>query len=403
LAHRRPARLAARPPRGSAIPRHATGPRPWFRKDSPVIWARTTIQGQRWAAPTTVTHGGTRGGDRAKFTREAAALYLEECSRRGVGQHGVALPRQVVDSLTLKQLVAGFIAQEEEEYQGHDERHVKRYKTDLYLYTLRRWTRVEEITPDAWEEAKKELHKRAGGPLGSRSLAHLANTLRHFLRYCRTVGAIPSAPELKSPPTKDQRAEQSKRAAMTAVQRDKFLKALLQLGEDRAHCIYTVLFWSLLRQNELSALEENWIDWTRAKIHVPPEHSKSGEPEEVALHPRVRRVLRAQLHDLGKEHAGPVFGRYDFHQANTPKLKGGLFGRACLKAGLVKELEDGTVDFRGLTPHHVTRHSSATIAADQKDTTLQELMALARWRSSAMADRYLHPTVEAGRRALRRL
>lgn len=385
------------------MPRHATGPRPWFRKDSPVIWARTTIRGQRWAAATSVAHGGNRGGDREKFAREAATLYLEECERRGVGRDGTALPREIVESLTLKQLVAGFITHEEEAYTGHDDRHVKRYKTDLYLYVLRRWTSVEEITSDAWEEAKKALHKRAGGPLGSRSLAHLANTLRHFLRYCLGRGVIASVPELKSPPTKDQRAEQKKIAAMTAVQRDKFLNALLQLGEDRAHRIYTVLFWSLLRQNELSALEESWIDWTRAKIRIPPEHSKSGEPEEVALHPRVRRVLRAELHDLGKKHSRPIFGRYDFHQANTPKLKGGLFGRACLKTGLVKERPDGTVDFRGLTPHHVTRHSSATIAADQEGTTLHELMALARWRSSAMADRYLHPTVEAGRRALKRL
>jgi hypothetical protein len=51
----------------------------------------------------------------------------------------------------------------------------------------------------------------------------------------------------------------------------------------------------------------------------------------------------------------------------------------------------------------VTRHSSATIAADSSGTTLVELMALARWRSPAMAAKYLQPSVEAGRRASRRL
>jgi hypothetical protein len=349
--------VAACTSRGAAIPRHATGPRPWFRKDSPVIWARTTIRGQRWSAPTSIAHHGNRGGDRESFAKEAAALYLEECERRGVGRGGAALPRQVVESLTLKQLVAGFIAHEEETYTGHDDRHVDRYKTDLYEYVLRRWERVEEITSDAWEQAKKDLHKRAGGPLGSRSLAHLANTLRHFLRYCHDRGFIASVPELKSPPTKDQRAEQKKIAAMTELQRDRFLKALLQLGEDRAHRIYTVLFWSLLRQNELSALEDGWIDWTHGKIRLPPEHSKSGEPEEVAMHTRVRRVLRAEVHELGKEHVGPIFGRYDFHQANTPKLKGGLFGRACLKAGLVKE--------RGRTGRSTSRADAAPRHAAQ--------------------------------------
>ncbi len=99
----------------------------------------------------------------------------------------------------------------------------------------------------------------------------------------------------------------------------------------------------------------------------------------------------------------PVFGAFDFHQANTAALHGGVFGRACLRAKIVKLRADGTVDFSGLTPHHVTRHSSATIAAGKRGTTLEELMALARWRSPDMAAGYLHPTVKAGRRASRRL
>jgi len=393
--------VAACPPGDTAIPRQPSGPRPWFRQDSPFIWARTTIARRPWYAPTKILQ---RGGDREAFNREAAALYLEECRRRGVGRGGAPLPRQVVSTLTLKQLVAAFIAHEEDAYTGHDERHVSRYETDLVNYILTRWDRVEQITSDAWDDAAANLHKRKGGPLGSRSIAHLANTLRHFLRYCDEVGALANVPEIKSPPTKDQRAERQKRTALTAQQRDRFLRALLQLGEDRAHRIYVALFFSLLRQNELSALEESWVNWKRHEITIPGEHTKSGEPETIDLHPRVRRVLRAQLHDLGRSHEGPIFGRFDFHQANTAKLKGGLFGRACLKAKLVKEdPKTGKIVFAGLTPHHVTRHSAATQIADQPGTTLVELMAQARWRSPAMAQEYLHPTVEAGRRASRRL
>jgi integrase len=301
-----------------------------------------------------------------------------------------------------------FLLHEEETYQGHDEHHVPRFKTDLKHYVLPRWKRVEEITSGAWLVARRELHRKAGGPLGWRSIAHLANTLRHFLRYCVDVGAIASAPEIKSPPTKDQRGEEASRSALTEATRDRFLRALVQLGEARAHRIYCCMFWSLLRKGELAALTEEWVDWKERHITIPGEHSKSGEREVIDLHPVVARAIRAQLRDRKVERGNPIFGRFDFHQANTPKLKGGLFGRACLKAGLVKLYPEGharagTVDFRGLTPHHLARHTAATLAADSKDTTLNELMALARWRSSAMADRYLHPSLEAGRRASRRL
>lgn len=379
------------------MPRHADGPRLWIRRDSPVIWARTTIAGTRWAEPTSVPKSG---GDRERAAREAAVLYLEACRRRG---QSAAISGAVLRNLDLTQLAAQFLAHEEEVYQGHDEHHVSRYKTDIKHYILPRWARLEEVTSEAWLVARRELHRKNGGPLGSRSIAHLANTLRHFLRYCHGRGILVTVPEIESPPTKDQQAEEGTRAALTDSGRERFLRALAQLGEQRAHRIYTALFFSLLRKGEAAALATSWVDWKKPTITIPGQHSKSGEREVIDLHPRVRRVLRAELQDNPREPDQPVFGRFDFHQANTAALRGGLFGRACLKAGLAVLRKDGTVDFAGLTPHHMARHSSATSAADREGTTLLELMALARWRSPQMAARYLHPTVEAGRRASRRL
>src|SRR5712664_4998365 len=126
------------------MPRHTEGPRAWFRRDSPVIWARTTIGGKRWSAPTTVPQAG---GDRERFAREAAALYLDACKKRGARP----VPATQLD---LTRLVAMFLLHEEETYQGHDEHRVTRFKTDLKHYVLPRWKRVEEITSGAWLVAR---------------------------------------------------------------------------------------------------------------------------------------------------------------------------------------------------------------------------------------------------------
>jgi integrase len=369
------------------------------RKPGKRFWyARATLpSGRRWEAST----GIPLEGDRGAAARRAAALYID-ASQAG-GRAG-AVPASVSEQLELVDLIAQYLEHEEELYRGHDGRHHGRIKTDLMRYIAPRWRRAEEITTDAWLEARGALHKAAGGPLGARSIAHLANTLRHFLRWARERGVVQTVPEIESPKSKDQRSEQRGRAAMDAGQRDRFLRALTSMKEHRASRVYRALFYSLLRKGELEALTLRWVDWKEQVIRLPAEHAKSGEQEEIDLHPEVARAIRGELKARGKlQPDDPVFGRFDYHQANTPDLQGGIFGRACLRAKIVKLRSDGTVDFDGLTAHHVTRHSSATIAAGKRGTTLEELMAMARWRSPDMAARYLHPTVKAGRRASRRL
>lgn len=379
------------------MPRHASGFKLRARNGSPFWYARATLpNGDRWEEST----GVPLDGDRAAAEREAAARYL--IALEGAGRSS-PLPASFAEQLELKKLTSSFILNEEESYKGHDDRRIGRLETDI-THLLRRWTRVTEITTESWLKAREELHKDHGGTLGSRSIGHLANTLRMFLRWAKSQGLIASVPEIESPTSKKQRSEQAKRAAFDSKQRDRFLSALRGMEEHRAARIYTALFYSLLRKGELAALTLRWVDWRRREINVPAAHTKSGEPEQAALHPLVAKAIRGELAERGSLLPDePVFGRFDFHQANTPKLQGGLFGRALLRARLAILAPDGTVDFCGFTPHHVTRHSSATIAAGRRGTTLEELMALGRWKDAQIPSRYLHPTVKAGRRASRRL
>ena len=69
-----------------------------------------------------------------------------------------------------------------------------------------------------------------------------------------------------------------------------------------------------------------------------------------------------------------------------------MFGRACRAAG---------IDGHGLTPHHVTRHTAATLAAEKPSATLAGLMAQGAWRSASIPEKYLHPNLQAARRVTR--
>src|SRR5258705_13251119 len=83
-------------------------------------------------------------------------------------------------------------------------------------------------------EMIRDPHKKNGGPLGARSTQHLANTLRHLLRF----GAEPSrrwietVPELKAPSQKQMRAEKRPRRAMSVAEREKVPERGVQVQAD---------------------------------------------------------------------------------------------------------------------------------------------------------------------------
>lgn len=386
------------------MPRIASGFKVRPRAGSPFFWVYATIPGLPPDGRLRKSTGISKRGDRAQAEREGAALYTAALNSIGGAGDGVALPAEVLSTLTLEKLCVDFIEQEEQDYKGHDDRHCDRFEADLVCHAQAHWTRVEEITTESWLKVREKLHKPTG-PLKWRSIARLANTLRHFLRYCQSRGIIISVPEIKSPKTKLQRAEEAPRNALDEHQREAFLKALADLKELRAHRIYEVLFFSLLRQGELAALTPRWLNKKAETIRIPAGHTKSGEQEEIDLHPRALAAIEAEQKASKVVGADkPVFGVFDFHQAKLRWRKvngklvqvedGGVFARTCRHAGL---------DLAGLTPHHVARHSAATIAGSREGVTLVELMAMGRWRSAQVAGKYLHPTVKAGRRASRKL
>jgi integrase len=312
---------------------------------------------------------------------------------------GQPVPAEVAAAarLTVEDAVAGCIIELQALAGEHREQFVRRHREDLKLYVLPKddaavarglmqppWRYVDEITSAAWERYKRELHKGNGGPLGWRSIAHLTVSIRKLLHHALAQGAIENVPELKPPPNKLVRQEQAPRRAYTAKEREAFLKEIKN-GYPRSWRFYTVLFFSLLRKGELSALTPRWVDFKGQHIRIPATDSKSGEVEEIDLHPRAARALRAELREHKTVQAdAPLFGLHDARKA---------FEHGIAAAG---------IDRTGLVPHHSTRHTGATMVGEQT-TDVMEIMAAMRVRSMAIAQRYLHVDAKRARRVMRKL
>ena len=79
----------------------------------------------------------------------------------------------------------------------------------------------------------------------------------------------------------------------------------------------------------------------------------------------------------------PIFGPFNWRS---------LFIRTCRRAG---------IDPKGLTAHHVTRRTAATLAGEKPGASLASLKAQGGWSSSEVVDRYMRVSVEAARRVTR--
>lgn len=323
--------------------------------------------------------------DRGKANVRAAAIYLEAHKQRHT-----APPRGAFDQLGDRQLahVAGSYLDDvegrlksgellrSESYHADAER-------DLRCHILLRFKRVEEITTASWKAAASAWH--AGG-LKWRSIQRLTITARHVLRHASAMGMLPVVPELRSPKREMVVAEEAPRRAMTEKERRKFLIEVKKISE-RAWRIYVVLFWSAMRRSDLRRLTLRQINWKTKFAEFPAPKTKSKkEGQAIWLHPRVVRALRAEI--ATKKKLGlddPIFSR-TFSVEKTGK-------KAMKAAGL---------DMHGLTAHHVTRHTTATLAGDA-GASLAELMALGRWSSPQMAMRYMHENAKRSKAALEKL
>lgn len=361
-------------------------------------------QGDREVARSTGT------ADEREAQVRAGEIWVKEMRRAGepIPEDAASLARPLVEDAA-----AEFVVHLERAAAEYRERYVIRYETDLNLYVIQKtddeiaaaalsnrvawqppWRFVDEITSATWEEEKRRLHKSNGGPLGYRSIQHLTNTLRHFLRFCVSEGHLSSAPELLAPPRKLVLKEQRPRRAMPKAERERLLRTLDEYApHGNAHPLprgthrrfYEALFFTLLRRGELWALTRRWLDTREELIRVPPEHSKSGEAEEIPLHQRAKAALLGQIAARGKiDPDVPVFGRINVRKA---------WEWAVARA---------KIDRHGLVPHHSTRHSSATELA-KKTRDREALKRAGRWRSDASIDPYIHTDVEHARPLMKKL
>ncbi len=135
---------------------------------------------------------------------------------------------------------------------------------------------------------------------------------------------------------------------------------------------------------EMWAITPRWIGRRAGLIRIPAGHSKSGEEETIPLHPRARRALLGQLAVRG--HLKP----------DEP-----IFGEVNLRRAYSFALAESGIDSYGLTPHHFTRYTGATILAE-KTKDREALKHAGRWRSNVVDD-YIHSDVERARPLMSKL
>lgn len=346
------------------------------RKDHPNWWVNFRIAGKRIRLDTGVERASGKLNE-AEATRKGGALWLEECARAGVpaepqGELSTLdlLERWVQSDLAVRAL-------------KRNRRYADQIETDIARHVVPRFPLVSQINRRSWDRAQGELH--AGG-LTLRSIQRVTVSLRLFLRYCEDLGAIAEEPKLRAPAGEDVAVEQRERSPLTRAERDRFLAALRR-QDPRAGRIYTFLFYTLLRKSTVEKILPRWIDQRTGYIRFPPGAIKSKKKDRsLWLHPKARAAVREELAAKGAiDPLAPVFGPFDYRE---------IFP-AVLRAARIKTRP-------GLVPHHIARHTGATIAADD-GATLVELMALGLWETASQAQRYMHVDAKQSRRAAERL
>lgn len=375
------------------MPRRAAGWHLKRRQGSPywyVYWVEE--KRERWFST------GALLSDEPAARRAAPEIVLREGRQRA----GSAVAEQLAGQLNLKQLSDQWLDEVERE---RGRAYAARFETDMLCYVEPRWAHPAEITSESWRAAKEELHGKAshrGKPLTWRSVACLANTLRHFLRWCQARGAIASVPELKSPSTTAQKLERAPRVGLEEEQQEAFLWALAIMGERRALHAYTTLFETWQRKGTVEALTLRWCDFRGETVTLPARCMKGRKEKVIDLTPRAAEAIRAEANaqDL-VELDSPVFGQFDFHQAwEDPEKRGGVFGRALILACLWDPKKEKRP--HGLVAHHSTRTSALTQAGQHPEATLSGLMAQAGLDTASIVEVYMKPQLKAARRITRR-
>ncbi len=343
------------------------------RKDHPNWWVNFRIAGERIRKDT----GIARPGNETEATRKGGAIWLEECARAGVP----AQPQGELATLDLlEQWVKSDLAARARK---RNPRYLDQIETDIARHVVPRFEFVSMISRRSWDTAQGEMH--ASG-LTLRSIQRTTSSLRLFLRYCEDIGAIHDAPKLRAPTGEEVGVEQQERSPLTRAERDRFLAALRKL-DARAGRIYAFMFYTLLRKSTVEKILPRWVNYRTGYLHFPPGAIKSRKAKRaIWLHPKAREAARAELASRARiSPEEPIFGAFDYRE---------LFPRA-LAAARIRVRP-------GLVPHHVTRHTGATLAAED-GATLVQLMALGLWETASQAQRYMHVDAKHSRKAAERL
>jgi site-specific recombinase XerC len=364
------------------MPRRARSPfKLYQRTDSQVWWVHFVVKGQRHRLSTGET-------DRDRASERAAALWQEARARAGD-----PVPAGSVDR-ALSGLAAELV--EEAERAGRADTYARDLEVDLRLHILPRWPRPELVTSIGWDQAREDLHAEGQS---WRSVQRIASHLRSLLRFCVRKGALQNEPVIHAPARELIKREEAQRDGMNRTQRNAFLAHLKKRGLTKAYRCYRIMFFSGFRKSTVQRLLPTWIDLKAHRISIPPSSSKNSRARVYFLHPEAERAIRDQLADLkrqGKLNFGqPVFGRFDHSN---------VFWAACKRLGFVDVDEQGKVQGkRGLTPHHVGRHTAGTMLVEA-GARLEDRLAAGGWETVEAAQRYDHgEQFERSRRALRRL
>jgi len=393
------------------MPRRTRTPFTLFRHDDsdPIWWVQFVVAGRRYRRSTGET-------DRGEAELRAAGIWQEARARAGdpAPSAGPARP--------LPQLAAELIV--EAEGLGRSATHARDLEIDLRLHILPRWGTADSATTAAWEHVMVDMHAEGQS---WRSIQRIASHLRALLRFACRKGALVNVPEIKSPPRSLIVSEQAERAALPAADRDALLADMRDRGNVRAARCYTVMFFNLFRKSTVERMTPQWINWQTGMIAVPGKKAKNRKPRLYWLHPKAAQAIKDELAEQGRGESGsrlvlvregvlesgarspdpttPIFGKFDHSN---------VFWGACKRLRLVtytpttydaqgRVLKKAEItDRRGLTAHHVARHTGATLVSDA-GASLAERMAAGGWESVQAAQRYDHEDVERSRRALERL
>lgn len=354
---------------GKRAPFHITE-----RDGSPFWQFSATINGQ--SVRESLTTRIADDPNKRKAGPEAGARYHTHCSRLGA-----KAPPGVVETDTFA-LISLYVDTElAARARRRGERYAEIEETRLIRYVKTKFPTVDVITTRAWDIAQQEFHAK-GVKLAT--LQRATVSLRMFLKWCAGVGAIVAVPHLNAPSGPEVALEAPERRALDEAERDRLLAELAKL-DARAHRIYTALLYTALRKGALGKLVPRWIRGDR--VTFPTGTLKNKKPRSFFLHPKARAAIAAELLASGERGDDvPVFGPFDYDGHNGAK-RAGLFWTACRKA---------QIPLRGLTAHHVTRHTALTIAGN-RGASLAALMALSGHETPAMVMRYLHLDAEQSR------